>query len=314
MACKFSHCSRAGYGFQKQADDLVVGTFGRAFWVLDNIQVLRDLAKQGATKILTSDFKVFQTHDTHLAYRGKPFGYRPGKVGDVLFQGENKPYGALFTYYVKKVTAKEKLKIEIYNADNERVRMLYHKPQTGFNRLAWGLERNGVARLSLDISFMKSEIPRGLPVIPGTYKAVFTIDKQRDSTVFKVLPDPRITTATTDQKAKNELIEALYEQARRGLAITDTLALWKQNLTAFKKRLGYLKVDKNKLAEKINTLVENITTIQETVVNEPKGLSSRNGKLYYLIYTMSSYLQDTQSPVGQITAIKWIILNVVLPN
>lgn len=285
--------------FQKQSDDLVVGTFGRAFWVLDNIQVLRDLAKQDAPKVLASDFKVFQTHDAYLAHKGKPFGYRPGKVGDVLFQGENKPYGALLTYYLKEVKDKEKVKIEIYDADNKLVRTLYHKPQKGFNRLAWGLERDGVARMSLDISFLKSEIPRGLPIIPGTYKAVFTIDKQRDSTVFKVLSDPRIKTTVADQKAKNQMIEVLYEQARRGLSITDTLALWKRNLKAFKKRLEYMKVDKLKLTDKINALLKNIATIQESVINEPKGLSSRNGKLYYLIYTMSTYLQDTQSPVGQ---------------
>ena len=284
---------------QRQADDLVIGTFGRSFWILDNIQVLRDMAKQGADKILASKFKVFQTHDTYLAHKGKPFGYRPGKVGDVLFEGKNKPYGALLTYYTKNLIEKEKLQIDIYNIDNQIIRTLYHKPQLGFNRLAWGLERNGVARMSLNISFLQSEIPKGLPVIPGSYKAVFKYGNQIDSTSFKVITDPRIKTTEADLKAKDEFINILYEQARQGLVITDTLALWKKNLETLKKRIKYMSLDQKELDKTINELLKNITTIQETVVNEPKGLSSRNGKLYYIIYTMSGYLQDTQSPVGQ---------------
>ncbi|MEO8382244.1 MAG: glycosyl hydrolase [Acidobacteriota bacterium] len=83
---------------QKRRDDLVVGTFGRGIYILDDYRPLRtmsaDVAKLPAT--------LFPTRDGELYIQRTPRGL-PGKAwqGDEYFTAPNPPFGAVFTYYLK---------------------------------------------------------------------------------------------------------------------------------------------------------------------------------------------------------------------
>ena len=77
--------------------DLVIGTFGRAAWVLDDIRPLRELAKN---KNLTNNkLELFEPPVAYQAAYQQPTGSRFG--GDALYNGENKSFGAHISYYVK---------------------------------------------------------------------------------------------------------------------------------------------------------------------------------------------------------------------
>src|SRR5210317_290049 len=77
--------------------DLVIGTFGRAAWVLDDIRPLQVLAKDSG--ILSKEVEVFDAPTAYHAAYQQPTGSRFG--ADAMYNGENRASGALITVYVK---------------------------------------------------------------------------------------------------------------------------------------------------------------------------------------------------------------------
>ncbi|MEO0338345.1 MAG: hypothetical protein AAF242_03945, partial [Bacteroidota bacterium] len=61
--------------------DLVIGTFGRSIWILDDIRPLRAMAKGGLSKSMSKDIELFPTADAYLLNIGESIGYRYGKIG-----------------------------------------------------------------------------------------------------------------------------------------------------------------------------------------------------------------------------------------
>jgi len=82
---------------QEREHDLVIGTFGRAAWVLDDIRPLRAIAKSNS--VLDQEIKLFEPPIAYQAAYQQPTGSRFG--GDALYQGENRGYGTQMTYYFK---------------------------------------------------------------------------------------------------------------------------------------------------------------------------------------------------------------------
>jgi hypothetical protein len=104
--------------------DLVIGTFGRAAWVLDDIRPLRAVATDQG--ILMKDINVFDPPTAYQAAYQQPTGSRFG--ADALFNADNREEGAMITYFlkegVKKVESKKDSedKKEEYEEVNEAVK------------------------------------------------------------------------------------------------------------------------------------------------------------------------------------------------
>jgi len=83
---------------QTRENDLVLATFGRGFWVLDDYAPLRT----ATSDVLASPAHVFPTRDALIYVPSRPLG-----LSDKAFQGEsyftaqNPPFGAVFTYWLK---------------------------------------------------------------------------------------------------------------------------------------------------------------------------------------------------------------------
>jgi hypothetical protein len=80
----------------KRENDLVMATFGRGFYILDDYSALRDMSP----KALTEDARLFPLRD---AYMFNMTGFAPaGTAGIAHLAGNwtaaNPPYGAVFTY------------------------------------------------------------------------------------------------------------------------------------------------------------------------------------------------------------------------
>ena len=84
--------------FQKRHDDLVIATFGRGFWVLDDVSPLRKMNPA----LADSEIALLPTHDADLFVERSALGL-PGKAfqGASYFTAPNPPFGAVFTYYLK---------------------------------------------------------------------------------------------------------------------------------------------------------------------------------------------------------------------
>jgi photosystem II stability/assembly factor-like uncharacterized protein len=99
---------------QRRENDLVLGTFGRGFYILDNYTPLRAVTPE----MLKQDASLFPVKDALMYIQAQPIGGR-GKSfqGESFFTAENPPFGATFTYYLKEELKTKKAKRQ----DAERV-------------------------------------------------------------------------------------------------------------------------------------------------------------------------------------------------
>lgn len=222
--------------------DLIIGTFGRSFWILDDIRPFRELARTGG-KVLDQPFKVFAAPDAYLAEFRSFDGVR--FPGNSLFSGANRSPDAWITIWNKPAAKEmpppvavpaviidnkgkkdkevktppvptvepkkkpadekkpEKVKVIVIGAAGDTVRTFSAKLDTGITRINWRLNRNGVRYPSRQEPKPDEDAPGGPSVLPGIYKVVFIYGKDKDSTQVNVKVDPRLKPALNDLKAQD---------------------------------------------------------------------------------------------------------------
>ena len=204
--------------------DLIIGTFGRAAWVLDDIRPLRAIAKN--KDLLKEKIHLFTPPTAYQAAYQQPTGSRFG--GDALFNGENRGGGAKFSFYLnreevaKKVEEVKNLESEVKNSkikwdsiqlkiyDGDRlIRTLKKKTpkENGIHTWTWYMDEKGTQSPSKKLKESKRE-PSGVSVLPGNYTTVLSYGDQVSKTRITIENDPRIT---RNQEASLEIYEVLKE-------------------------------------------------------------------------------------------------------
>ncbi|WP_445385350.1 WD40/YVTN/BNR-like repeat-containing protein [Robiginitalea sp. IMCC44478] len=221
--------------------DLVIGTFGRAAWVLDDIRPLRAIA--GNPAVLSKEISLFPSPTAYLAAYQQPSGMRFG--GDATFNAENRKPGAMITYYLRegkqeasgkkqedseqqsqeeeqdstdtKKTTRDSVFLKIYDGERLIRTLKYKTPDSaGLHRVYWGLDEAGPDRPSRTIRKRNRE-PGGTNVKPGSYRAVIHLGEQTDETTIEVAPDPRL-------EGNPAAIEAAYNASKKLEGFTQTAA------------------------------------------------------------------------------------------
>jgi len=109
---------------QKRENDLVLGTFGRGFYILDNYSPLRKLNKE----VVTAEASLFPVKDALVYHPSQPYGLK-GKAfqGASFFTSDNPPHGAILTYYLKEAykTLKDKRKDSEKEAEKRGEKVKY---------------------------------------------------------------------------------------------------------------------------------------------------------------------------------------------
>ncbi|MDX6306397.1 MAG: hypothetical protein QOI77_3366 [Blastocatellia bacterium] len=102
---------------QKRENDLVVGTFGRGFYILDNYTPLRLLKPE----MLKQEGLLFPVKDALMYIQAQPLGGR-GKSfqGESFYTADNPPFGATFSYYLKEELKTRKAKRQESERDAQR--------------------------------------------------------------------------------------------------------------------------------------------------------------------------------------------------
>ena len=205
---------------QKRENDLVLGTFGRGFYVLDDYTPLRKLSKD----LMDQDAAIFPIK-TALAYvESNPLGLRGvGSQGASMYAAPNPEFGATFTYYVKespkspKALRQEKeqeakdagraidyptyeefvledtyesayLLFVVKDANGSEVRKMKRPASTGVQRATWNLRYPATSPIELS----QGEVGRysnpneGPLALPGQYTVELW---QADNGVFTQLVD-----------------------------------------------------------------------------------------------------------------------------
>ncbi|QCE42174.1 WD40/YVTN/BNR-like repeat-containing protein [Psychroserpens sp. NJDZ02] len=270
--------------------DLVIGTFGRAAWVLDDIRPLRAIAKN--KQVLTNTIQLFSPPTAYQAAYQQPTGSRFG--ADAMFHGENRGRGAQFTYLVAPVKVikedkkendddkteeesedtKNKIKwdsisLKVYNGD-KLIRTLKRKvpEDKGLNKWTWYMDEKGGDRPSRTIRKQKRE-PGGVSVKPGTYKAVLEYGDQTSETMITVASDPRLEVST---KNTDDVYIALKDlQKMRQIAADATKQLAENKILAEKYKTELTALDKDKYKAEIKaskTIIKDIDSILDIYIGK----------------------------------------------
>jgi hypothetical protein len=255
---------------QPREHDLVIGTFGRAAWVLDDIRPLRAMAKN--KNITKNKLELFKPPIAYQAAFQQPTGSRFG--GDALYNGENRKRGAPISYYINKPIESKKetkykkqdkkdvnsskienkikydsIKLEIY--DGARlIRTLKHKTpkENGIHKTYWYLSEKGVSRPSRKIRKQKRE-PSGVRVKPGTYRLKMTFGGQVSEQNIKVEFDPRLTISNDAITQKYNTSKELEGYQKTMANVVKQLVESKNIVKGYKTKLT--KEDKKKYREQI---------------------------------------------------------------
>ncbi len=272
--------------------DLVIGTFGRAAWILDDIRPLREIAQKGYEAVVNQDLHVFPMPVAYLAFLGEPNGYR--STGDGLFFGENRETGALISFYAKEAGEKDKVKIEVYDNQNQLIRTLKEDLRTGINRISWNLEQDGPARPSLNRPKAGANQPSGRSVLPGEYTIVLTHGNHRAEGMLKVVPDPSLPVTQEQMIAKAALIDRHSKNVNRLAEKMLQLGEAKEMAELMKKQLSK---DEQyaPLVKKSEEILDQIDQIVLTI-NEPEDVQG----LYRDPELLSSKLSDANRSLQDI--------------
>ena len=224
--------------------DLVIGTHGRAIYVLDDLSPLRGL---DAAK-LAQPLALFPTPPARQHWRpGEDGGFGWG-AGE--FRGENRPYGALVTFVAGDADlpradakqerarqiekrraehegqppaaaaapnpaddrAKKRATLEIRSADGTLVRTLRVEPKLGLNRIVWDLGRDAFRRYpSSEPEDRPDPNPSGPQVPPGNYSLTLKFRGHEATGSVEVVGDPH---GGADPAAWRERWTAIQEIGR----------------------------------------------------------------------------------------------------
>jgi photosystem II stability/assembly factor-like uncharacterized protein len=263
---------------QPREQDLVIGTFGRAVWILDDIRPLRALAVDGG-KLLGSKLTVFDPPVAYLASTKNLPGYY--FYGDAMYRGQNREPGAMISYYTS--AGPGKVKIEIKDEAGNMVRSMETDASGGFNRLSWRLDRDPLPQLSYPRNQPQQQDQRqryyrnfGGMVFPGNYSVALSMGEEMTTTVVKVNPDPRMEAPDTDALKRNNeralafgsRVEALNEKLLTITQVRETLAKTKDIMD---KDPGFAQ----EMTDQYKAVSEDVAKLDEAFNRRPDGLLPR---------------------------------------
>ncbi|HTU69162.1 MAG TPA: hypothetical protein VMF11_02485 [Candidatus Baltobacteraceae bacterium] len=203
---------------QPEWNDLIAGTHGRGFAILDDITPLEGLARA-----VQGEVALFRPR-TAWRYTARPYH----DLGQNEFVSENKPYGAVISYYLKphRVSkpakkTKENVTIEILDAHGAVIRHLDGTADGGVNRVTWDLTTDapGWPKTVQDSRPYYVFYPlaiTGPQVLPGRYTVRLLARGATLEVPLTVRLDPRVKASVAALQAQYDALERLAQDQERG--------------------------------------------------------------------------------------------------
>ena len=225
-----------GLVVQREFKDLVIGTYGRGFYILDDITPIREFS----TEVQRSDAWLFSLR--------KAWRFRPRLAIHAersASSGMNPPYGADIDYYLRD-TVRDTVKVLIIDTAGHVVQQIAGSNRKGVNRVWWdlGLQPYVLPPLRTrpeDADWVKLDstgaramviydldIGPGLPatkVLPGQYTVVLRIGDKEYRQPLQVLRDPHTGGSDEDIRAQYAFGVQIYGSIQRILHMIDTLEI-----------------------------------------------------------------------------------------
>jgi photosystem II stability/assembly factor-like uncharacterized protein len=262
---------------QERFHDLVLATYGRGFWILDDLTPLEQMTTENSG----SNVQLFAPRD---AYRFRPVEL-PAAVSYDPTAGHNPPYGAAINFYLKsKLGEKDKLRLTISDAGGKVVREIEcHAPREegarrpagpgagggggeggessgppceakpGINRYWWNLRFEPGTEFKLRTSPLYApDVKVGaegwrpapdaqrlsLLAPPGTYTVTMALGEEKSSQKLKVLKDPHSTGTESDIQAQAQFLAGLRDEMNGIASNVNQIESIRAQLGELEKELG----------------------------------------------------------------------------
>lgn len=227
-----------GLTVQREFKDLVIGTYGRGFYILDDITPIREFSAS------------VQQSEAYLFSLRKAWRFR-SKISihgeRTLSSGQNPPYGADINYYLRD-SVKDTVKVIILDGAGNTIQQIDGSRKRGINRVWWdlGLQPYVLPPLRTrpeDADWVKLDsngeramviydldIGPGMPatkVLPGTYTVVLRVGNKEYRQPVEVLRDPHTAGSDKDLREQYAFGTQLYGSIQNVLHMIDTLEIFR---------------------------------------------------------------------------------------
>lgn len=246
--------------------DLVIGTHGRAAYILDDVRPLRALADDPA--LAHAALHLFEIPPTIQYQVAQVPGMR--FLGDAKFVGENRPYGALLTYAVGEGADTATASIAVLDSTGTVIRTFQGPARTGLNRTAWNLRYDGAKRISSGDT-PEEFLPPGPPALPGTYSVRITRGTHQVEGKVAVAADPRFQLTVADRRAKLEALLRARQRQNVATEAVERIRAAKKGVAQVLERVGKAADSTSKaLAAAATALTRSLSGLEETFLG-PQG-------------------------------------------
>ncbi len=273
-------------------DDLVIATGGRAFWILDNLNAVR----QSMGVLSRYDACLFRPSDTYRVEGGNPGG---------MEVGQNPLPGVIIDYHLPYNLDSFIVNLQIVNEEGTVVRQYSNQedrsfqqyeggpaPQprlpseAGVNRFNWdmrGYSIPGVAEVFMAGSY------QGSRMAPGNYTARLIVRQDSFEQPFVLLPDPRLKAKESDYASQEELtqqIESTIREIHQSVNRMRDLKIQVEFLTQQLRKAGCVEtmiekgIDIQKRIEEWESeLIQSKQKTHQDVINFPNKLNAELANL-----------------------------------
>lgn len=207
-------------------NDLVLGTHGRGFWILDDLTPLQELS----VKVLASDAELFSPRPAlqlHRIERGRR------NQGNAFFRASNPPDGAIISYWAGPELLSQpkapEVRADILDTEGRLIRRLdppQGKEGGGLQRLVWDLRHELPFEIRKEEQLSLVGRLRGPFALPGEYRVRLTVGETGYEKTLSVRPDPLIQLTEVDRKLWHDTLVALAQMlgtARTSLSTAEEL-------------------------------------------------------------------------------------------
>jgi photosystem II stability/assembly factor-like uncharacterized protein len=273
--------------------DLIIGTFGRSAYIMDDLGPLRALAREG-NALTSKPMFAFDVPDAYLAQWNKQDAtHFPGHAS---FEGENRPGGARLSLWLKDTVKPEnytgnanwdKVFVFITDEPGDTVRRFTTKPIRGLNRFTWNLTGNSPRFPSWQEPKPDADPPGNSPLPPGTYNVHFAFGTHTASTRVKVHPDPRLPFSAEAYEATVALATRHFKSVTSATKAFDQIKEAFKSLDLLEQNLLFTKgAEKDSLVAQKKMLTDSLHALSEIFTNRKdfKGYDHVTVRLNNLLY------------------------------
>jgi len=229
---------------QEQFNDLVVSTYGRGFWILDDLTPLQQLTADARGQAVT----LFKPRP---AYRFRSIT-APNAMTDDPTAGQNPPYGAAINYWLK-ATPSGDVTVTIQDAGGKAIRTLKGTKNVGMNRVWWDLRNDSTppARLRTPPLYapevrLGAEGWRPAPGIgtlmvlmpPGTYTVKLSAGGQELTQPLVVRKDPNSGGSEEEIRVQDSLLVDLQSDFVATVGLINQIELVRSQLVTLRSVLA----------------------------------------------------------------------------